>query len=295
MSGMSSLGRRAGMVRLACYAVAAMAMAAVCRPALAVVPSPTGFRVDVSSSPRVLDALDMMNDEEISAEDYHDIIWDEMCDNPHLRIRARNKPAIMIVNYPAVANAMPPQLTSAAPITSFTLTINEGDYAFGMGDVLGDNFTNFIKNTIYTDPGVTITGSSLSNSNKTLTVTFDGLTAGKKAIFNVDLDPTNNSDFVYPDYRMVLFGAPLEGEDPTLPATVTATFTGPLPAPNTITQTRTFKQFEETPTFFNENIRAYRDMDGIDVNGIPEPAGVSLALAGIAALAARFRKGRRIA
>ena len=48
--------------------------------------------------------------------------------------------------------------------------VNAGDDPFGMGDVPADGFTNFIKNTIYNDAGVMVTGSSVSPDMKTLTM-----------------------------------------------------------------------------------------------------------------------------
>jgi hypothetical protein len=290
MLGLSTEKPLSGLVRLTCGAAAVVALAAASRPAYAVVPNPTGFRVDISSSPRVLDALDMKNDGVINASEFYDIKYDEACDNPHLRIKARNTPAIMLQNFP----------NSAAPITSFTLKINTGPYVFGTGDAGSVGFVDYVKNiALYTDPGVSITGSSVSPDKKTLTVSFDGLTADKKAIFQVDLDTTDPNGFMYPDYRMVLFGAPEEGVvDPTTPATVSALFTGNSPAPNTATQTFQLPQaFPDTPEFYEQDIRPYHTMDKIDINGgeIPEPTGVTLALAGVAAFAVRCRRGRKAA
>jgi len=293
MAGISTLGRR-GAVGTLGLAILASLISSSGNRAGAVVPAPTGFQLDLSPSARILDALDMRRDGDITASQYYDIKYDESCDNPHLRIRARNKPAIMITNFDG-ATVGP--FASVAPITSFTLAINEGPYIFDDGDVLTDNFTDFIKNTIYTDAGVSITSSTLSPDKKTLTVNFDGLTAGKKAIFNVDLDTTDPNAFLYPDYRMVLCGAPLEGEDPTMPATATATFVNAAsPAPNSVTLTRNLDQLEETPEYANEDIRAYSDMDKMEVKQleIPEPGSVALALVGVAALVSRVR-GRRTA
>jgi len=288
MLGLNTERAFAGVRRLTCGAAAVLALAAASHPAFAAVPNPVGFRVDISSSPRVLDALDMKNDGEITASEFYDIKYDEACDNPHLRIKARNTPAIMLQNFP----------NSAAPITSFTLKINEGPYEFGTGDAGSIGFIDYVKNiAMYTDPGVTVTSSSVSPDKKTLTVNFDGFTADKKAIFQVDLDTNDPNGFVYPDYRIVLFGAPLEGEDPTTPATVSALFTGNSPAPNTATQMFQLEQHTETPDYYEENIRPYHNMDKIEIDGgeIPEPAGVTLALAGIAAFAVRCRRRRNAA
>lgn len=277
--------RRGVLFTLATSAIASL-LALSGGEAVAVIPTPTGFSLDLSPSARILDALDKNRDGIITSAQYYAIKYDESCDNPHLRIRARNKPALMITNF----------ADSAAPITMFTLTINEGPYIFDDGDVASDAFTDFIKNTMYTDSGVTITSSSVSPDKKTLTVNFDGLTAGKKAIFHIDLDTSDPNGFMYPDYRMVLFGAPVNGGSPTTPATATATFVNAAsPAPNSRTLTLQFDQEVDTPTYANENIRPYHNMDKMEVTQmqIPEPGSLALAvLGGVAALGcARRRAG----
>jgi hypothetical protein len=237
--------------------------------ALAVVPSPVGYELQVSPYARVLDA--------VGTPQFMDVLWNESCDNPHVRVRARNKPAFMLTTD---ANA-------TAPLTSFSLKINEGPYLFGTGDIATDAFDNFIKNTIYTDAGVSITSSSVSADGKTLNVNFDGLTAGKKVIFNVDLDATDMSMFPFPDYRNILFGAPFAtGGATTDPASYSATFTNiGSPAPNTSTLGGDFDQMTVAPTYMNDNIRPYREMDTVEITvvspQIPEPGSVVLALTAV--------------
>lgn len=260
------------------FAIMALAVAAVAgwsHDAHAVLPSPTGFTIQMSPYARVLDY--------IGTPQFMDVLWEESCDNPHLRVRARNKPAIMLTN-----NA-----DSVAPITAFTLSIDASQpYLFGLGDVVSDNFTNYIKNTVYTDDGVSITGSSVSPDGKTLTVNFDGLTAGKKAIFNVDFDAQDADMFPFPDYRMVLMGAPYPGENPTTPGSYAATFTNSgSPAPNTRTLTGTFEQIVETPSYHDLAIRPYGVMDKVEIipggAEVPEPTGLMLAAGGLGLLVAR--------
>jgi hypothetical protein len=214
---------------------------------------------------------------------------EESCDNPHLRIRARNKPAVMVIN----------DGTSAAPITELTIKINDagGMYAFGMGDVATDFFTNFVKPTIYSDAGVMITSSSASPDLRTLTINFSGLEAGKKAIFNIDLDPLNGM-FMFPDYRGALFGAPLSpGDPPTTPATITALYQNNTAAPNTKLLTLNLPQMTVNPTWMNENIRPYHSMDMVEMMGgeIPEPGCIVLALPVVAAMAWRRGRAKRAA
>lgn len=285
MAGFSMLGRRGAISTLALAALV-LTLAAGAREALAVVPSPVGFQVDMSPSPRILDALDMNREGDITMSQYKDVIYDESCDNPHLRIRARNKPAIMITNWDGTSVG---PTASVAPITSFTLAINNpGAFIFGSGDT-GDVFTGFIKNTIYTDAGVDITGSSLSADKKTLTVNFSGLDAGKKAIFCIDLDTTDPNAFMYPDYRLILFGTP---DNPTTPGTATATFVNSAsPSPNSTSVSLQLDPLTMEPTYEGMNIRPYQASDKMEVlgGGVPEPSAVVLALAGLAAIAARTR------
>lgn len=242
--------------------------------AQAVVPTPTGFTLQISPYARVLDA--------IGTPQFMDVLWEESCDNPHLRVRARNKPAVMLTN----------NTDSAAPITSFTLSIDVSQpYLFGTGDIVSDAFTNFVKPlALYSDAGVTITGSSLSADGRELTVNFDGLTAGKKVLFNVDFDAEDMDMFPYPDYRMVLMGAPQPGENPTTPGSFSATFTNSAsPVPNSQTLTGEFDQMTETPTYHDLVIRPYGVMDKVEVittgGEVPEPSCLVLALGGVGMLA----------
>jgi hypothetical protein len=257
------------------------------RPAQAAPPAVAGFNLFMSPYAHVLDALDEFG--EGSAEFY--AIWnDAMWDNPHIRVRARNKPAFMVINNDATQDAV---------LSSFSVTINEGPYIFGTGDFITDNFMGFIQNTIHTDPGVTITGSSLSADMQTLTVNFDGLTAGKKAIFNVDFDTTDMSLFPYPDYRVVLCGATGVGGTPTMTGTIAATFTSTtMGPPNNTTTLEMDLEPETNPlSIFNENTRFVKAMEMIDFKGkevlIPEPSGLALALAGVAVAAASRRRRRQ--
>lgn len=245
----------------------------------AALPPPTGeFHLAVTSSARLLDSM--------WESDYYDVKYEEQCDNPHLRVRARNTPAIRIDNFSS----------TLAPITSVTFTINQGAYIFGSGDG-GMPFNGYVANSPFTDAGVTITGSSLSQDKKSLTITFDGLERDLKAIFNVDLDldpnDANAADmFPYPDYRNVLFGAPLDsGEAPTNPASITINYEG-----GRVIGPATLQQITEAPVYQNAAIRPYGLQDRVDVQTfqVPEPSSVALTVAaGVAAVAASRRRRRR--
>lgn len=268
--------RHRTIVSVATLAALALLTTGASQQALAVVPSPVGYELQISPYARVL--------EYVGTPQFMDVLWEESCDNPHLRVRARNAPALMLTN----------DSTSTAPITSFTLSINAGDYLFGTGDPNG--FTGFIKDTIYTDVGVSITGSSISPDGKVLTVDFSGLTAGKKVIFNVDFDAQNMAMFPFPDYRDILFGAPLgPGDPPTTPGSYAATFTNiASPVPNSQTLGGNFNQVLVAPNYQNDDIRPYSEMDKLEITVvgevIPEPNTALLATTAVAALAAFGRK-----
>lgn len=287
MATLSTFGRL-GLGNL--VAISALAVVAAGRPAAANAIPATGFTVDIAPSARVLDALMMKRDGVISSSEFYAIKYQEACDNPHNRIFARNKPALMLTNGTA----------AAADLTTYTLSINSGPYVFGTGDAGDVNFTDYVRNTMYTDPGVSIVDSSVSGDQKTLTVNFSGLGAGKSVIFHIDLDTTDVNGFQYPDYRMVLFGAPVENGDPmTTPATTAGAFANGNTFP-----TMSFSQacdlagnpvdFSTTPTWANAAIRPYQSMDPIEVStlGIPEPSGAALAFVGLGALTARMRRKR---
>ncbi|MAT71614.1 MAG: hypothetical protein CMJ58_19070 [Planctomycetaceae bacterium] len=267
--------------RLTTTLAAAALLAATATTAPAAITG-AGFTIDIASSARVLDA--------IGTPEYHDVLMDDSCDNPHLRIRANNKPAIMLT--------VNDTLSAGAELSSFALSIADPMYLFGSGDGgILENYTQFIQESIWTDDGVSIVSNTLSADGRTLTVDFDGLTAGKKVIFNVDLDVINDpSMFLYPDYRHVLHGAPMPGEtelgDP-------ATFLGVITdGVDSLDLDGTLTQLTETPTYSNQNIRPYQTMDMIPVTNtevpgenIPEPSAIGLA--GLAVLASYAVRRRR--
>jgi hypothetical protein len=227
-----------------------------------------GFDVKIAPSARVLGAMGTAMETQVRNE--------EACDNPLLRTRARNKPAVMVTN----------STMSDAPIDSFTIRISDGPYLFGDGDNSMDNFNGFIRETVYSPDGVTITGSTLSSNGTQLTVHFDGLTAGKSVIFNIDLDANDMDMFPFPDFRSVLFGAPMNaGDAPTDPAVVSALFLDDSgEEPMTRRLERQLQQITEVPAYANSRIRPYHVNDPIEVVGIgtmdvvPEPASATAAL-----------------
>ena len=271
----------------AIFAVALLA--ALVQPAEAANPALQEFNIALAPSARLLDAW--------LTPDYYDVAYEEMCDNPILRTRARNAPAVRIDN----------NTSTLDPITTVTIKINEGPYIFGMGDGMNPGFQDFIKNTIYTDAGVLITSSSLSANKKELTVNFDGLAPGSKAIFYIDLDlddadPDSAGMFPFPDYRNVLFGAPVSQGDPATQAGTATAIMGTAPNERVLpvnlgvaTDAYGNAVANVLPAWQNDNIRPYAVQDPMELisTGIPEPASMLLAGLGAAAVTlVRRRAGR---
>lgn len=263
-----------------CAALAAVLAAGFAAQSADAAISGAGFTINIAASARVLNA--------IGTPQYSDVLMQESCDNPHLRIRKNNKPAIMLT--------VNDTLSAGAELASFTISINNPLYLFGDGDGGSlENFTQFIQESVYTDAGVSITSNTLSADLRSLTLDFDGLTAGKKVIFNVDLDAINDpSMFLYPDYRTVLNGAPIDlVSPPTDPASFAGTFSD---GDDTLVASGRLQQMTLTPQYANSNIRPYHSMDMIEVtttDPVPEPAAIGLAGLAIFALGVLRRNSGR--
>jgi len=245
------------------------------------------YLVSIASSDRLLDAQDKYG---VGSDEYNQIQTEESCDNPHYRVRARNKPAVLIQN----------DSSSEGSLTSFMMTINEAAYVFGAGgDSPLDGFDAYIKRSAYADPGVDILGSSVSTDGQTVTVNFDGLTAGKSVIFRVDLDINPNPQFSglfpFPDFRSVLFSMDNEGK-PTDTTGVTAATFSSGDMSSTTSKSTLFGKFDMQ--FEGENTRPYHAIDPVIPGGgggevgIPEPASLLLMLAGLMCTPLRRRTQR---
>src|SRR5688572_28872395 len=96
---------------------------------------PAVAQVDFFMSPyaHVLDALDEFGE---ASQEFYNISNNAMWDNPHIRFRARNKPALLFITNDMPQNAVLP---------SFFITINEGPYIFGTGDFITNTFRASFK------------------------------------------------------------------------------------------------------------------------------------------------------
>lgn len=242
----------------------------------------SGFELHIAPSDRLLNALGTPQEAQMMME--------ESCDNPHNRIRANNKPAIMLEN-----------TSGAGELSSLTLNINSSPngidvpYYFGTGDTAFDNFTGYVKKSIYSTDGVNITGSAISPDGSSLTVTFADFAPGKRVIFNIDLDTSDPNLFPFPDFRSVLHGAPLAmGQSATNPGDLLVKFVDEQS--DAMAQLgATLEHITEAPIYANDRVRPYHTADPmaiteIAVNEIPEPTATVLAgLAVIGGLARRRR------
>jgi len=235
------------------------------------------YVVNIAESERYLNA--------IGTPEEAQVLLEESCTNPHLRVRARNMPGVQVTNADS----------SQGDLTSFTLQINELGFEFGTGDTASNGFTQYIRQSVYTDPGVNITGSSVSQNGRLLTVNFSGMAPGLSAIFRIDLDPVDPNVFPFVDFRQVLQGFDENGQSGGgTPGETTSTFTsGDM---STTTSATSLTGNDDPLEFFNEQIRPYHADDPIipssgsgSTDPIPEPSAIVLLTSGIFGLMALRR------
>ncbi len=158
------------------------------------------FNVRLGESPRLLEATLRNTQGSLSDLDLMDIIMEESCVNPVARYQNRNRFSVLVENTSTTGNLL----------TSFTLDLVELGYEFGDGDFAADGFNGSLAMEMgRSDAGVSLSGSHDGADASRLVVNFSGLSAGKAAIFRVDLDPSasNTSGMLYPDYREAVLGA----------------------------------------------------------------------------------------
>jgi PEP-CTERM motif-containing protein len=276
----ASLFFRFRLTRSLCLvAVMASALAVTNLPAKAVASSlSSSYTINFAESTRLLNALGTPNEQIVQKE--------ESCDNPHARVRARNRPGVKISN----------SETSVGNLSSFTIEIKKTAYLFGTGDSPLDGFYDqYIRTSPYSDEGVDITGSSVSEDGRELTINFDGLAAGKSVIFRVDLDTNDDSIFPFPDFRNVLFG---NSDGSGMRATTSATFlseAGSAITPKTLL-TKISELDQKQIVYWEGNVRPYSVIDPVIPQGgggtteIPEPTSAMLLLAGVVGAFAVWRK-----
>lgn len=236
------------------------------------------FAISMGESTRLLQAELREGRGEISAVQLASIAQSESCKNPSTRLQNRNRVAMMLQN------------TSAeAEISSYTINIQEMGYLFGDGDKLSDGFLGSLVNLDYrSDDGVGVTAQFGVDMTE-IVLNFTGLTAGRAAIFRLDLDPMDTSGMMFPDFRSILLGAD-NGSGPTQPALNSTTFSM-AGMPDVQTPLEAFNIALPTGLTASGRLEGYRSQAATQMYGqtggtdvIPEPSTAVLLLAGAASL-----------
>ncbi len=212
-------------------------------------------------------------------------------DAPYQRIANRNMPFIEVMNLS----------DSTGNLTEFSITIGDTDFNFSK-EYFGDYV---IQSNSTPDPII----SSITSTGDLLTLTFGdgGLAPGELIRFGIDIDPDPGLEdmFPHPDYRLVLFDMNnLDGNGIEDNSVVTAVFEDPNDSTMTATASTQLEDYEVTgpqSNYFNQIIRPYSVMEGVDIfaasgfNGgteIPEPSTIPLVLISVAGLAIWNRRHR---
>lgn len=257
---------------------ACLLLAAAATPSYAAL-GEVGFQIKLSEKEMVLTDPNNLN-----AKMY------AMWDLPFQRIASRSMPWVELMNLG----------DSTGNLTQFTMTIGDTDYNFSdayMGDVI-----------TVSDKTPFAGGVTATSSGDLLTVNFGGggLAPGQSVIFGVDLDPDAGVDglFPHPDFRLVLFDMnDMDGNGAGDNSVVSGLFVDPANTAMTATASTTLDDYDvdgPESNYFNQFVRPYGVMEGIDVfpalatAGVPIPEPTSAALTGLAVigLVACYRRRR---
>jgi hypothetical protein len=199
------------------------------------------------------------------------------------RMKDRNSPYFEITN----------AATSVDPITQVHITV--GDNRFNFAPVVGSDLVALGSTT----PGFTLSSSTLGNLGDELVVNIGGagLAPGQSVRFKVKLgiDPSFAANYAaafgssLPDYRTVLFDMNgINVYDGTV-SNSTKDNSQAFVVFDTDIQSNTSTFPDETVPvgqFFNSNIRAYSQLDPVNLfqlqgQAVPEPTSIGLAMLGI--------------
>jgi len=237
------------------------------------------YLISMGESTRLLQAELRESRNEISAEQLASIAQSESCKNPSTRLQNRNRVAMMLQNTSTEANE----------ISSYSIDIQEMGYVFGDGDKSSDGFLgSLVRRDYRTDDGVGISAQFGADMTE-IVLNFTGLTAGRAAIFRLDLDPLDQTGLMFPDYRSILLGAS-NGNGPTQPALNSATFSM-AGMPDAQTPMEALNITLDPGLVTSGQLEGYRSQSGSEMYGqsgstevIPEPSTAVLILAGAAGL-----------
>jgi len=215
-----------------------------------------------------------------------DPMWSKwlMWDIGFQRMKDRNSPYFEITN----------AASSVDPITQVHITV--GDNRFNFAPVNGSDLVALGSTT----PGFTLSSNTLSNLGDELVVNIGGagLAPGESVRFKVKLgiDPSFAANYAasfgssLPDYRTVLFdmnGINVYDGNVVNNSTKDNSQAFVIFDTNIQSNTSTFAD-ETVPVgqFFNNNIRAYSQLDPVNLfqlqgQSVPEPTSVGLAMLGI--------------
>jgi hypothetical protein len=215
-----------------------------------------------------------------------DAMWSKwlMWDIGFQRMKDRNSPYFEITN----------AATSVDPITQVHITV--GDNRFNFAPVVGSDLVALGSTT----PGFTLSSSTLGNLGDELVVNIGGagLAPGQSVRFKVKLgiDPSFAADYAasfgssLPDYRTVLFdmnGINVYDGNVVNNSSKDNSQAFVIFDTNIQSNTSTFPD-ETVPVgqFFNSNIRAYSQLDPVNLfqlqgQAVPEPTSIGLAMLGI--------------
>jgi len=239
-----------------------------------------GFQVSIASKEMVLEHPHDHSVEMFAA-------WDA----PFQRIADRNMPFVEVMNLGG----------STGNLTEFSITIGDSDYNFS-----DDYFGSLIMLGDST-PGFSLSSSSTNGDELVVSIGNGGLAPGEVIRFRIDLDVDAGIEglFPHPDFRTVLFDMnDMDGNGMSDNSVVTATFANPSNTSQTATASAQLMDFGVTgpqAQYFNQSIRPYSQMEGVDVFSlqgitpatvVPEPTSIGIAsgLLGAMVLVGRRRR-----
>jgi hypothetical protein len=241
----------------------------------------TGFNFSISEKEMALvHDFDSENPSLFDQEEYDEILHYIAWDAPTQRLADRNMPTIEITNFNA----------SSANIVGLRLTIGDIRYNFG-SSIFGTpaKFATTDGTTTISAANTNAGNGSLAGDILNLTLGGGGIAPGNSLRFKIDLDVDANQVGLYPhpDFRRVLFD--MNGINPSDNMIVTAIYSDAMASTSSLTL-EDYDVDAPQSQFFNQNMRPYSVMEGVDVFGgpalaqnvIPEPATLALvALAGL--------------